>query len=289
MRIYSGETFSEIYGKLLSDLSDQYTNSVSPRGQKVSEFRDCYLTIQNPKSALYKNKRRSSMLKYISAELIWYFSGDNRLDFISKYAKFWETIKNEDDTVNSAYGNLIFKQKNKFGLNQWQWAVGSLLKDKDSRQAVLHFNKDIHQFETNKDFVCTMYGIFSIRNNKLDFTLHMRSNDVILGLPTDIAFFCALQIQMLKHLKDTYPELELGVYNHMSNSMHLYERNNDLVNEMLDYSLFEDYLPEMGCNFIDINGEPTEEFKKLEYNVKNNISNDYRCDFCNFISNKLVD
>jgi len=40
----------------------------------------------------------------------------------------------------------------------------------------------------------------NIRDNKLNFSVSMRSNDAILGTPTDVAFFCLLQQQMLKLL-----------------------------------------------------------------------------------------
>jgi hypothetical protein len=62
----------------------------------------------------------------------------------------------------------------------------------------------------------------------------MRSNDLILGTPTDIAFFCLLQQQMLKLLQYKYPELELGTYTHIVHSIHIYERHFNLVREMLD-------------------------------------------------------
>jgi hypothetical protein len=45
---------------------------------------------------LYDNQRRGSQLRYISAEFLWYFLGRNDVEFIKKYASFWETIQNED-------------------------------------------------------------------------------------------------------------------------------------------------------------------------------------------------
>jgi thymidylate synthase len=193
-----------VYKDILIDLYYKPEFNSKPRNQSIKEKLNCSIEINNPTYGLYRNERRSSMYKYIAAELVWYFSGDNKLEFIEKYAKFWETIKNEDDTLNSAYGNLIFKELNEYGLTQWEWATSSLLKDKDTRQAILHFNNSSHQYSTNKDVVCTMYGIFHIRNNKLEFTLHMRSNDVILGLPTDMAFFTLLHQQMHSYLKKEY-------------------------------------------------------------------------------------
>lgn len=240
-----GNSFAEVYKELLQNLVKNPEYTSSPRGEKIHEITNCELKINHPERCLYTNERRSSQFKYIAAELLWYLSGDNTLDFISKFSKFWLKLKNPDTTVNSNYGYLIFKEKwNPISFTQWQWAYQSLFKDKDTRQAIMHFNLPKHQFEKNYDFVCTMYGNFLIRDNKLHFTIHMRSNDVVLGLPTDIPFFCLLQMEMYRLLRKSYPNLELGSYTHFVNSMHLYERNDKLVDEMLQHSfLCKEFYP----------------------------------------------
>jgi len=222
MRSYKGESFAKVYKDLLKDLSTNPEYVCAPRDQKINEILNVTLEIENPMSGLYRNSIRGSQYKYIAAELVFYFAGRNDLEYIQKYAKFWKDIANPDGTVNSAYGHLLFNTKNEHGMTQWEWAYESLKRDRDTRQALMHFNLPTHQHFANKDFVCTLNGIFHIRENKLDFTLMMRSNDAILGLPTDVAFFTMLQQQMYHLLKKEYPDLELGKYTHQVNSMHLY-------------------------------------------------------------------
>lgn len=278
MVIYQASTFASVYEELLNDLIKDPEYKTQPRDMKINEFCDVALVIENPISCLYSNPFRSSQLKYIAAEFLWYFMGRNDVEFISKYAKFWESIENGDGTVNSSYGHLLFNTKNEHGYTQYQWALDSLIKDKDSRQAVLHFNLPTHQRLGNKDFVCTMYGIFQIRENKLNFTINMRSNDVILGLPTDVAFFVILQSQMLSHLRKHggYPDLEMGTYTHFANSSHVYERHFDLVSKMITKKFESIEIPQVNLDLIEINGEPTEEFKKLfaTYSNDNYLSDD---------------
>lgn len=265
MIIYQSVGFAEVYEEALTDLIKYPEYVTQPRDMKIKENCDVALVIENPLSCLYHNPERSSQSKYIAAELLWYFMGRNDVEYIAKYAKFWESIKNDDDTVNSSYGNLLFANKNEHGLTQYQWALESLIKDKDSRQAILHFNLPIHQRHGNKDFVCTVYGIFQIRNNRLNFTIHMRSNDVILGLPTDVAFFATLQSQMLKHLRQLggYSDLELGTYTHIANSFHVYERHFDLVERMIKHKFDPINIPEVQCNLITEDGTPTVAFSHL--------------------------
>jgi len=258
MKIYSSNSFANVYRDSLQDLLNKPEFTASPRGFDIKENLNVTLEITNPLLSTYDNNRRGSQDKYIAAELLWYFAGRNDVEYITKYAKFWESIQNEDGTVNSAYGNLIFTERNEYMYNQYGWALESLSRDKDSRQAVLHFNKPSHQWPRNRDFVCTMYGIFHIRNNKLDFTVTMRSNDAILGTPTDIAFFTCLQQQMLSHLQVLkYPDLELGKYTHIMNSYHIYDKHFELVEEMLTEEFKEIEFPTLEADLILPSGNPS--------------------------------
>jgi len=268
MKVYQAEDFSTLYQSSLADLMRNPEYETKPRDLKIRENTNVALVLENPLSCLYSNDSRSSQRKYIAAELIWYFMGRNDVEYIKKYAKFWESIQNEDGTVNSSYGNLLFNKKNRFGHTQYEWAYTSLVKDKDSRQAILHFNLPEHQYTTNKDFVCTMYGIFQIRDNKLNFTVSMRSNDVIWGLPTDIAFFAILQSQLHTHLKSTYPTLELGSYTHIANSFHIYEHHFDAVEKMLACDFTREEIPSIDNNLITTSGTPTSELNVLFHNTQ---------------------
>jgi len=269
MRTYRGDTFAEVYEKALRDTLENPDYISKPRGMEIKEICNAALVIDDPYFPLYDNNKRSSQFKYIAGETVWYFTGRKDIDFISKYSKFWKQLDNGDGTVNSAYGNLIFREKLSDGKNQYQWALESLIQDKDSRQAIIHFNKPSHQWQGNKDFVCTLNGVFQIRDNRLNFTVDMRSNDLILGTATDVAFFCLLQQQMLKHLKLTYPNLKMGSYTHIVHSLHIYERHFDLVRGMLEESFSHMSYPPINNNLVTCKGDPTDELNVLEDSILN--------------------
>ena len=276
MIVYSKDTFAEVYRDMLSDLMGPEGQTSNPRSNSTKEIVDVCLEIKNPISSLYKNKIRSSQSKYIAAEFMWYFLGRNDVKFISKYAKFWERIANLDGTVNSSYGNLLFNNRNEHGLTEYEWALQSLIKDKDTRQAIMHFNLPKHQSFDNKDFVCTMYASFLIRNNKLRMSVKMRSNDVILGLPTDVAFFTVLQQQMLMHLRETYPDLELGTYSHVVDSMHVYSTEYDRLNEMLKNEFIPYEIPKLNKELICVDSKPSTELKTIEEDIETDIKDSYK-------------
>jgi len=267
MRTYRGDTFADVYELALRDTLENPEYTSSPRGMEIKEICNAALVIDDPYFPLYENEVRSSQFKYIAGETVWYFTGRKDIEFIDKFSKFWKQLDNGDGTVNSAYGNLIFKEPLSDGRNQWQWALDSLIKDRDSRQAILHFNKPSHQWQGNKDFVCTLNGVFQIRDNRLNFTVDMRSNDLILGTATDIAFFCLLQQQMLKHLQLHYPNLKMGNYTHIVHSLHIYERHFDLVKRMLDKPFMQMSYPPLKENLITTKGHPTDNMNLLEKDI----------------------
>ena len=268
MQTFTGNTFAETYKESLIYLKTTGLKNEA-RGTTSIELRDVALVISDPRSCLYTNEARSSQIKYISAEFLWYYMGRNDIGFISKYAKFWESIQNPDGTLNSAYGNLIFTEKAD-GISQYEWALQSLVSDRNTRQAVMHFNKPSHQYRKNKDFVCTMYANFHIRENLLHMSVFMRSNDVILGTPTDVAFFCSLQLQMLSHLKVFYPELELGTYTHVANSYHVYDRHYELLDKMLESEFKPVNLPPIKLDLINVDGSPLSDFAQLFDHINTN-------------------
>jgi len=251
---YSSYKFSNIYKYFLNKLKNNYQYDIDCRDLKTYELLNINFLLKNPINCLYYNKRRSSQLDYIIAELQWYFSGRNDLDFIKKYAKFWEQITNKDNTINSAYGFLLFNKKNEYNYTQYKWAINSLIKDKNTRQAIMFFNQPAYQYDDNKDFICTLHAWFYIRDNKLNMNICMRSSDIILGLPTDVPFFCLLQQQVFLHLKETYKDLQLGVYNHSSYSLHIYEKHFKLLNEILENDFLNKQMI-LKENIININGE----------------------------------
>lgn len=269
MLVFQEDSFAKAYGKSLVEVMDTGLEN-GARGTVSKEHLNVALVIEDPRSCLYTNPARSSKFKYIAAEFLWYYLGRNDVDFISKYAKFWKQIANEDGTCNSAYGNLIFKIQNKYGFSQYQWALQSLMKDPNTRQAIMHFNMPIHQYPENKDFVCTMYVNVHIRENKLHLKMNIRSNDAIWGTPTDAAFFCSLQMQMLNHLRTVYPNLELGTYTHVADSYHIYDRHYDLVNRMLDNEFVPVQLPTVVNDLVTVKGEPTEDLLTLFSHIENN-------------------
>ena len=236
------QTTDEAYREVLRDVFNNPDYRASPRGLPIREKVDYVFSVLNPTPDPIKTadaERNVTIAEYTAKEMTLYESGATKAATFAEASKFWAKLANPDGTINSAYGHLIWKYyscSSKFSdrvLTPWEWAKESLLADKDSRQAILRFNLPEHAWIGNKDFPCTMHGNWLIREDKLNFTITMRSNDVVYGLTYDMPFFCSLMDKMLDELKSKYPNLQKGKYTHIAHSMHAYEKDSEVIQKML--------------------------------------------------------
>ena len=221
--------FSKVFQNILYDIN-QYGEESQPRDLKVIEKMLSQTSI-NPTKVIANFEKRKFNWKYFAGELAWYLKQDNNVDYISNFSGFWNNITNPGtNEINSNYGTLIFGE-------QLKWVVDSLKSDQNTRQAIAFLNQPKFQFEGNKDFVCTMYMNFFIRDNKLNMKVQMRSNDVFYGLTFDAPFFGFVLQHVRLWLLEEYPDLELGTYFHCADNIHYYERHFDLANSIMENEL----------------------------------------------------
>ena len=218
-------SFSKTFINIINHI-DEHGEQSQPRDLKVKEAILANFTI-DPVYPIANFPQRTFNWKYLAGELAWYMKQDRDVDYIGAFSNFWSRITNPDSNeINSNYGSLVFNKE------QFGWVVDSLVADKNSRQAIMFFNQPKFQFEGNKDFVCTMYANFFIRHDILHMKVQMRSNDIFYGLTFDAPFFSVLQQSVFLKLRETYPNLELGMYYHFADNVHFYERHFDLANEI---------------------------------------------------------
>jgi len=236
--------FASAYEEELGKILYEADFETKPRGLKIKENLNVKIEILNPYLNLFKNEVRSIPLNYLARELVLYFSGTNKAEDFIKASPFWDKIKNPDGTVNSAYGHLIFN------LGQWDWAKFSLKKDRDSRQAIMHYNRPEHLNSESKDIPCTITSQFFIREDELYLTTYMRSNDIFFGMTFDIPFFMLLMQCMKLELSLEYPNLKLGIYTHFAGSLHAYEKDFGILDRMLSGNFSNDKMPRIKTNPI---------------------------------------
>ena len=222
-----GSNLNEMYFKMIKDL---YFNgqTISPRGFPVKEIRNYKFILDDITDNVITLPKVKTNLVYAKKELEWYLSGTNRIDYDPLIQKIWQKYSDDGNHVNSCYGYRIFGYHKDF-INQWEWIKQELKKDPDSRRAVINLNDVDDKITETKDFVCTMHIQIFIRDNKLYWTVVMRSNDVYFGFRNDLYCFTSLQRKMADELN-----LEYGDYTHFVGSMHLYEKDFKKVKTLIN-------------------------------------------------------
>lgn len=250
-------SFAEAYNELLKQVFYNPEAVCKPRGMEVRELISPSIRVLDPTDRFYESPVRSTPMKYLAGEFMWYFSGRRDVEFISKFSSFWKQITNMDDAsfvddttgyllkkdeVNSSYGHLTMSVNDACWGNkpvsQWMWALNTLVRDPDSRQAIMHINRPGHQCEWVKDFPCTLSFQFFLRDNKVHMVAHMRSNDLIKGLTFDFPMFAFMHETFVSDLSALTlsggEKYELGHLTLTANSSHIYDRDYETVEQMID-------------------------------------------------------
>ncbi len=230
--IWHAQHFRNIYRRLAGE--GLFT---SPRGQKVLEVEN--FSFDLPPYVRFTNfEARNFNLGYVKKELLWYLRGDRFDTSIADEAKMWGDLINPDGSIDSNYGQYIFRP-GKDGVIQFDRVVSTLVADADSRRASMVILNSTHLSGSGKDIPCTYSISFRIRERDnlnagvLNMTVGMRSNDAIFGMSNDVPLFSLIHEMMLHALREFYPKLRYGTYHHHADSFHVYERHFGMLDKLI--------------------------------------------------------
>jgi thymidylate synthase len=146
---------------------------------------------------------RKIPLKAFVAEQVWFLTGSNRpVPFLRRFTKIWDAFTEKDGIVAAAYG---YRWRYHFGRDQINLLVKHLTKEPSSRQGVVMTwdpaEDSLESPTVKKNNPCPLGFVVNIIDGWLNFHLLIRSSDVILGLPHDVAGFALLQRLLAAKLK----------------------------------------------------------------------------------------
>lgn len=162
--------------------------------------------------------------QYIQKEIQWYTSQQLDATEIGKIAKIWNMVCDENNKVNSNYGFLIYSAQNG---NQYENVLKELQRDKLSRRAVAYYTNPWMHHQGHKDHVCTLAVSYYIRDEKLNCSVIMRSNDFKFGFLNDYGWQRHVLISLAEKLN-----VGIGHIHWFSVSMHLYSRHFKLLENL---------------------------------------------------------
>jgi thymidylate synthase len=158
---------------------------------------------------------------------MWILAGSNDARILNYWNPKLPQYAGNNNSYHGAYG---FRIRNSFGLDQLERAYFALKNNPETRQVVISIwdpkldFPSINGDPVDKDIPCNICSLLKIRDEKLEWTQIMRSNDVFLGLPYNFIQFTTLQEILAGWLN-----VEVGSYTHFSDSLHLYENNFDVL------------------------------------------------------------
>ncbi|MCB9231508.1 MAG: thymidylate synthase [Bacteroidia bacterium] len=201
----------------------------------IKEINNFAATLENPRARTsHSLERRLVISKF--AEFAWYLSGEADLEFIKPYISDYKKEDSKDGKVLGAYGPRIFgTQAN--GISQFERICDQIRSRPETKQAYLLISEssDFRVRENpHSSPPCTIGLHFILRNDRLNLTTFMRSNDAFFGLPHDV--FCFTMLQEMVAVKLGF---EIGHYSHICTSMHIYEKFIDNINDYLNEGLFD--------------------------------------------------
>lgn len=240
-----------------------YGKKVSPRNQLVIEIENFNFRF-SPYTKFANFNCRNLNIDYIKKEFLWYLKGDKFDTSIAEYASLWKNLINVDGSINSNYGQYMFGD-----INQFDNAANIIKLDKDTRRASIVILNDKHLLSNDKDIPCTYSLNFRIRDNKLNMTVRMRSQDAIYGMCNDVPTFSFIHEMMLETLKQSFPNLKCGNYYHSVDSFHVYEKHFDMLNK-LGQILYSKNIDE---NYVNITCPKMKGYNEVLFLRNGNFSN----------------
>lgn len=267
---FFGKTANEIWGQAYKSVIN--SDCVPSRGGKTKEILHATISIDNPTQKWITCKYPPISIGYALAELIWILYGSDDAQTINFWNPALPKYAGDYEKYPGAYGNRIMCR---YGFNQLEKVYHTLKNHPESRQAVMLIwdpKTDLPQnngIPNNKDIPCNICSLIKVRDDKLEWTQIMRSNDLVLGLPYNLIQFTSFQ-----EILASWLHIKVGTYNHLSDSLHIYEdnkpslkiqqcnvRNNDSLG--IKKSDFEGVVSKIYSSMYDISHSKCDEDKLL--------------------------
>lgn len=189
----------------------------------TTEVLHAALSLSDPRQRWTASRSPAMNPAFALAEVIWIVSGRNDSAFLNFFNPKLPNYAGKGPTYHGAYG---FRLRKHFGFDQLERAYRALSVDGISRQVVLQIWDGAADLpgEDGKpqypDIPCNLTSLLKLRENRLEWTQIMRSNDLVLGVPHNIVQFTSLQEIMAGWLN-----VEVGGYHHFADSLHLYDKH----------------------------------------------------------------
>lgn len=283
IRTFSGNTANEVWSKVAFELINMPDNTIKSRNGDVKELIHVGLSVSDPRQRWCSSRIKAMNPAFALAEVVWIMNGSNESDVINYWNPILHKFAGDGPQYHGAYGHRL---RSHFGLDQLERAFLTLKNNPYGRQVILQIwdpKKDFPDelgMPVSVDIPCNVCAMLKVREGKLEWTEIVRSNDIYLGLPHNLVQFTSLQEIMAGWLG-----IELGSYNHFSDSLHLYKHDWDTIGISKQNALAntdsialpkEESDHQFRCLYQSMSKMASREFSRSEFMTLATQENDFR-------------
>lgn len=204
----------------------KYSDGVSAHSRYITQVFETYNieTGEFPITTL-----RNTAIKMGIKEILWiYQKQSNLLDTARKMGiNWWDNWDVGDGTIGERYGHTVRKY------NLMDNLLFELKKNPFSRRHIINLYQEDDLLRGRGLYPCAYETIWSVRKKDekyyLDLTLIQRSNDYIVSGYINKIQYVAFQMMVASHLS-----YEVGMFCHLIQNLHIYDRHNDAITEILE-------------------------------------------------------
>ena len=222
--------FDHLYQNLIGEIMKNGTAEVNQRtGHETRAVAGMHFSTDIEKDGFPLLTLRKIPIQMFVAEQVWFISGARKpADFLRDFTKIWDIFTNPGDVVTVAYG---YRWRKHFGRDQIKLLIDLLKKDPTSRHGVVVAwdpSADGLGGAVKKNVPCPFTFTVNIIGGRLNLHNIVRSNDAVLGMPSDIAGFALLQCILAQKLG-----LKPGIYSHSISNAHIYDIHYEAAKELI--------------------------------------------------------
>ena len=178
--------------------------------------------------------------KGLAVELLWFLRGDTNIGYLNENnVRIWDAWADENGNLGPVYGKQWVSWEGPDGqtINQIAKVVESIRNNPDSRRHIVNA-WNVGEVASMALPPCHMFFQFYVAAGRLSRQLYVRSNDLFLGAPFNIAEYA-----LLIHMMAQQCDLEPGELVYTIGDAHVYLNHLDQIDEQLSREPFD--LPQL--------------------------------------------
>jgi len=205
---------------------------------------------------------KKTFFKGLAVEMLWFLRGDTNIKYLNDYGvHIWDAWADDDGNLGPVYGKqwISWSGGNSSSHNQIESVIENIRCNPDSRRHIVNA-WNVADLQDMALPPCHMLFQFYVSVNRLSCQLYVRSNDLFLGAPFNIAEYA-----LLIHMVAAQCDLDPGELVYTIGDAHIYLNHLDQIEEQLarkPYPLPELHLLRRPPSIFDY---VFEDFKLLNY------------------------